>query len=221
MKQIMLPLGKVELMVCKSFTRFAFPRNRITELEKEIKEESHLLNQILNQDPSRTMELLWGKRKKIDKLRRFNGIAKIEHFVKWLAKQNKTYKKIVVFAEHQDTIEMLRIFGEEFKPLAIYPGTKEERLAARVGQFQMKTKFPVFICHLGAASNPAVNLKNADLAVFLEISLDIRSNAEALAKCPNAEYVNASLDNGLAVALDSYLLGQFAKEKKVIRRKKV
>lgn len=120
----------------------------------------------------------------LTKLRRLLGAQKVAPVVDLVRPELKSGEidKLVIFAIHKKTIEMLREELREFKPVLLYGGTVEWRRKQNLEQFANSPKCRVFIGNIQACGT-AISLTNAHQIVFAEFDWVPANNLQAAMRC--------------------------------------
>jgi len=138
-----------------------------TELLDNVADE-YLLNVVAALSPS------------ISSLRRYHGLKKAHTCSDLIASEleDGAYKKIIIFAVHNDVIEVTRQRLTEFNPVKIVGGTSPAARQQAIDRFQRDSDCRVFIGNIGAAGT-AITLTAAHNVAFIEKDYVPGNNAQA------------------------------------------
>ena len=131
-----------------------------------------------------SLALLKSYAKSTSTLRRYIGLAKLKRVLEILEEElaSGEVKKIVLFAIHQQVIEMARTKMRKFGAVTLYGGTPTKRRQENIDAFQNDPKCRVFIGQITAAGT-GITLTNAHEVAFIESSWVPSDNAQAAMRC--------------------------------------
>lgn len=117
-------------------------------------------------------------------LRRYLGLAKAPAVLDIIEQelQEGLYQKIVIFAMHQQVIEMARRRFRKFGAVTLYGGTPREKRQENIDSFQNNPRTRVFIGQVIAAGD-SITLTAANEVAFIEADWVPANNAQAAARC--------------------------------------
>lgn len=113
-------------------------------------------------------------------LRRYIGLAKLNACLDIIDEELKTnqYEKIVIFAMHQQVIELSRQRLRGYRAVTLFGKTPANKRQAHIDEFQKSRKCRVFIGQVVAAGT-GINLTSASEVAFFESSWVPADNAQA------------------------------------------
>lgn len=131
-----------------------------------------------------TLDLLKSYSKSTATLRRYIGLAKLKRCLDIIEEELESgkIKKIVLFAVHQQVIEMARTRLRKYKAVTLYGGTPTAKRQAHIDAFQNDKKTRVFIGQIVAAGT-GITLTSAHEVAFLEADWVPANNAQAAMRC--------------------------------------
>lgn len=131
-----------------------------------------------------TLEALQMLATPLTKLRRLLGAQKVAPVVDLVTPELKSgaIDKLVIFAIHRQTVEMLRHELRPFKPVLLYGGTAEWRRKENLEAFANSPKCRVLIGNIQSCGT-AVSLTNAHQIVFAEFDWVPANNLQAAMRC--------------------------------------
>ena len=113
----------------------------------------------------------FGEMSKIRKEMAIKKVPYVLEFVKeMLDSSEDPQSKVVVFAHHQEVIQLLNAGLKKYKPLVIYGGTSAPQRELVLKAFRQKNEYRVFIGSMGAAGTGVDGLQlNCNRMVFAEL----------------------------------------------------
>lgn len=131
-----------------------------------------------------SLELLKAYAKSTSTLRRYIGLAKLPRVLDIIEDELKTgaVDKIVLFAIHQQVIELARQRFRKLGAVTLFGGTPTAKRQANIDKFQKDPKCRVFIGQITAAGT-GITLTAAHEVAFLESSWVPADNAQAAMRC--------------------------------------
>jgi len=208
-EDLIIEPGEVELRISASFFKFVMPRDRMDDLYKLLEGELVELLSFLEDGvlTDKALEKIRGLNPDLRVWRRFVGLQKTLPIVDIIKSELKAgkYKKLVVYTTNKDTLEILRIYLEDYKPKCIYLKTKEARILQRVAHFQKLKEVYIFIAQINAVED--ICLSAANDIIFIEPDLSPKNNARAVAICHTFSKIKPITVRfvGLANSLDQQL----------------
>jgi len=159
----------------------------LAELETQDKTLKASLNAIRRGHHSNaedSLRLLESYSKSTSTLRRYIGLAKLTSCLDIIEEELATKKidKIVLFAIHQQVIELARTRMRKFHAVTLYGGTPAKRRQEHIDAFQNDKHTRVFIGQVAAAGT-GITLTRANEVAFLEADWVPANNAQAAMRC--------------------------------------
>ena len=147
---------------------------RITELEERIGEVS----------ADQALDILTGMSASISSVKRIMSLAKVEPITKLVTEElaENSYKKIVIFASHTETIKQLEHNLAQFGAVSVYGEISPDERQRRVERFQTNDGCQVFIGNILAAGTN-ITLTAASEMLFVEQDWVVGNNIQAIARC--------------------------------------
>lgn len=117
-------------------------------------------------------------------LRRYIGLAKAPKVLEIIEQELEegAYQKIVIFAMHQQVIEMARQRFRKYGVVTLYGGTPASKRQANIDSFQNDPKTRVFVGQVHAAGD-SITLTAANEIAFIEADWVPATNAQSVARC--------------------------------------
>jgi len=145
------------------------------------------LASVLNHSHARfddSLNVLDGFKAASSTMRRYIGHAKLPKALDIIEEELATgkLKKVVIFAMHQQIIELTRQRLRKFKPVTLYGATPTLKRHMNIESFQNDPKTKVFIGQIVAAG-AGITLTAANEVVFLESDWVPANNAQASMRC--------------------------------------
>ena len=219
-QDVIVQPGPVELMMAQSFVKYTLHEDGPEMLAKALEDELGVLNGIIGKGKDATLsweavKALESAAKSIMTLRRYTGLQKIQPVVDLISDElnNNAYSKIVLFAVHRDTVEVLRIKLKKFNANVIYGGSKPRRIEQRVKLFQENPKYRVLIGNIQSAGT-TLTLTAANQVMFVEQSFVPGDMDQAAMRCHRIGQDKPVTVRfvGLADSIDQYIAA-------IVRRK--
>lgn len=160
--------GPVDIEQTDAFIKFLHDPARLQEM---LQTEKLMVDHILRNSTvsSQSMRALEALANSVSTLRRYTGLQKVQPVGDIIADELEInlYEKIVIFAIHKDTIELLRQKLEKYGVLTLYGGTPPEKKQKHIDDFNNKKRKRVFIAQINAAG-VGISLSAAKEVVFIE-----------------------------------------------------
>jgi len=177
---------KVQLEEHVSFFSYLYPVKEHDKLWRELDRQEARLKLMLEDETEeiKKLEMLAALAQSVSSLRRFIGLQKVPMIAEMISQElvHYQYKKIVIFAHHQDVIESLRKRLEKYGCVTLYGAIGPKARQRNIDKFDRDPKCRIFIANIQAAGT-AINLTVSHQVLFAELSWIPGDNAQALKRC--------------------------------------
>jgi len=131
-----------------------------------------------------TLRLVDSFSKSTSTLRRYIGLAKLPNVLDIIEEElaTKAVDKIVLFAIHQQVIELTRLRFRKYGAVTLFGGTPAKKRQEHIDKFQNDKRCRVFIGQIVAAGT-GITLTAAHEVAFIESSWVPADNAQAAMRC--------------------------------------
>lgn len=169
-------VGPVDLEASQSFIPWA---RRENDFFLQLEKEAAMVRAAMEKDGALNLVPT-----SIATLRRYCGIQKVEAAAEMVTNELKSgeYRKIVIFAVHQEVIETLRAKLKPFGAVTIYGGTPQVKRQRHIDKFMGDSECKVLIGNIQACGTN-INLTKSSQVLFVELDWVPGNNAQAAARC--------------------------------------
>jgi len=130
------------------------------------------------------LDILTGMSASISSVKRIMSLAKVDPVIKMVSEElsEGSYKKIVIFASHTETIKQLEAGLKDFGAVSVFGEINPEERQRRVERFQTDDTCQIFIGNILAAGTN-ITLTAASEIIFVEQDWVVGNNIQAIARC--------------------------------------
>lgn len=161
----------------------AFLQN-MKDIDQSLKTALSTIKQGHHHNNDDSIALLESFSKSTSTLRRYIGLAKLNKVLDIIEEEleSKAIDKIVIFAMHQQVIELTRTRFRKFGAVTLYGGTPTAKRQQNIDSFQNNPRTRVFIGQVVAAGT-GITLTSAHEVAFIEADWVPANNAQAAMRC--------------------------------------
>lgn len=130
------------------------------------------------------LDILTGMSASISSVKRIMSLAKVDPIIKLVSEEltEGSYKKIVIFASHTETIKQLEVGLAKFGAVSVFGEIAPDERQRRVERFQTDDTCQIFIGNILAAGTN-ITLTAANEMIFVEQDWVVGNNIQAIARC--------------------------------------
>ena len=152
--------------------------------DQTLKQGLELLKQGHHHNFEDDLRLLESHSKSTATLRRYIGLAKLKRTLEILSEELESgaIKKLVIFAVHQQVIEMTRTAMRKYGAVTLYGGTPTSKRQENIDKFMKDPRCMVFVGQIIAAGT-GITLTSSNEVAFIEADWVPANNAQAAMRC--------------------------------------